>query len=83
MTSIESITNNLISFIEQNKTTFSAQQIHGFLSSIYSLQTLYSKELKQKELKTLNHINMLSNKVDNLSKIIEKQTEIINNIQNK
>ena len=83
MTSIESITNNLISFIEQNKTTFSAQQIHGFLSSIYSLQTLYSKELKQKELKTLNHINMLSNKVDNLSKIIEKQTEIINNILNK
>ena len=49
----------------------------------FKMQTLYSKELKQKELKTLNHINMLSNKVDNLSKIIEKQTEIINNIQNK
>ena len=79
MTSIEAITKNLIAFIEQNKTTFTAKQIHGFITSIYSIQNLHMNELKKKEINLINKIELLSNKVDNLSKIIEKQTETLNN----
>ena len=67
----------LVSFVETNKSAFSARQIHSFLKAINVISTNYSNEITQYQTKVNNSLEKLSKTTEFLEKFIKELNKIL------
>ena len=66
MSNIDNIIENLFSFVNANKNSFTAEQIHAFMGSITNMKNLYNKNIVSFKTEMTNTMNNINNNINHI-----------------
>ena len=83
MSSIDNIVDSLFSFVNANKSSFTAEQIHGFMASIYNMKKLYNRDVISFKADMTDAINNINNNINHIEKTLQILSKNVLEIKNE
>ena len=83
MSSINNIINSLFAFVNTNKSSFTAEQIHAFMSSIHNMKDIYNKNVVSFKTEMTETMNNINNNINHIEKTLQTLGKNVLEIKNE